>query len=298
LDGGDTVTLDLTPNFPEPLPTIQCPAPITVANTPGQCSAPVTFSPLVSGMCPDVTAVSSPPSGSIFQVGTSTVSSYAKSAAGPQSDACQFTVTVKDTEKPTISCLSPKVECTSPAGAVVAKLIDAVSDNCAISSKGCTQAEGSTFPLGSDPFTCTATDTSSNTSSCSSQVTVVDTTPPIINSIVPDPGTLWAPNHKFVPVSITARATDVCDAAPKCQIVSVTSNEPILGAGSGNTQPDWVINDPGPKASPAVLGVQLRAERAGGGTGRIYVVNVSCADASGNTTLGSTTVSVSHDKSN
>src|SRR6266851_4872590 len=124
LDGGDTITLPLTPNFPEPLPTIQCPAPITVANTPGQCSAPVSFSPTVSGMCPDVTAVSSPPSGSIFQVGTSTVSSYAQSAAGPRSDACEFKVTVNDTEKPTISCLTPKLECTSPAGAAVAKLID------------------------------------------------------------------------------------------------------------------------------------------------------------------------------
>ena len=296
LDGGDTITLPLTPNFPEPLPTIKCPAPITVANTPGQCSAPVSFSPIVSGMCPDVTAVSSPPSGSVFQVGTSTVSSYAQSAAGPRSDACEFKVTVNDTEKPTISCLAPKLECTSPAGAAVAKLIDKVADNCGVSSKTCTPAEGSTFPLGSDPFTCVATDGSSNSSSCSSKVTVVDTTPPVINSIVPGPSTLWPPNHKLVPVTITAKATDACDAAPMCRIVSVTSNEPILGPGSGNTNPDWVIDQPGPKASPAVLDVQLRAERAGGGTGRVYVVNVSCADASGNATLGSTTVTVAHDQ--
>lgn len=295
LDGGASTTLPLTPNFPEPLPTIQCPAPITVANTPGQCSAAVTFAPAVSGMCPDVTAVSSPPSGSIFQVGTSTVSSYAQSAAGPRSDACEFKVTVNDTEKPTISCLTPKLECTSPAGAAVAKLIDKVADNCGVSSKTCTPAEGSTFPLGSDPFTCVATDGSSNSSSCSSKVTVVDTTPPVINSIVPNPSTLWPPNHNLVPVSITAKATDVCDAAPKCQIVSVTSNEPILGPGSGNTNPDWVIGASGPKASPAVLDVQLRAERAGGGTGRVYVLNVSCADASGNAALGSTTVTVAHD---
>ena len=296
LDGGDTVTLDLTPNFPEPLPTIQCPAPITVVNTPGQCSAPASYSPVVDGMCPDVTAVSSPPSGSTFPVGTSTVSSYAQSAAGPRSDACQFTVTVKDTEKPTITCLTPKLECTSPAGAVVAKLIDNASDNCAVSTKGCSPAEGSTFALGSDSFTCTATDPSSNTNSCSSKVTVVDTTPPIINSIMPNPSTLWPPNHKLVPVSITAKATDTCDVAPKCQIVSVTSNEPTIGPGSGNTNPDWLIDDPGPKASPAVLDVQLRAERAGGGSGRIYTVNVSCADASGNTALGSTTVTVAHDQ--
>ena len=296
LDGGDTVTLDLTPNFAEPLPTIQCPAPITVANTPGQCSAPVSYSPTVSGMCDDVTAVSSPPSGSIFPVGMSTVSSYAQSAAGPRSDACEFKVTVNDTEKPTISCLTPKLECTSPAGAVVAKLIDKVSDNCGIASQGCTPGEGSTFPLGSDPFTCIATDGSNNSSSCSSKVTVVDTTPPVINSIVSNPSTLWPPNHKLVPISIAAIATDVCDAAPKCQIVSVTANEPVLGPGSGNTTPDWIISDPGPKASPATLGVQLRSERAGGGTGRVYTVNVSCSDASGNTVSALTTVTVAHDQ--
>jgi len=295
LDGGHTMTLPLTPNFPEPPPTIQCPAPISVSNTPGQCSAAVSFSPTVSGMCPDVTAVSSPPSGSIFQVGTSTVSSYAQSADGTRSDACEFKVTVNDTEKPSISCLTPKLECTSPAGAVVAKLIDKVSDNCGISSQACNPGEGSTFPLGSDPFTCTVTDPSFNTNTCSSKVTVVDTTPPVIDSIVANPSTLWAPNHMLVPVSITAKATDVCDAAPKCQIVSVVSNEPILGPGSGNTNPDWLVDDPGPKASPAVLDVQLRAERAGGGTGRVYTVNVSCADGSGNTTLGATTVTVSHD---
>ena len=58
----------------------------------------------------------------------------------------------------------------------------------------------------------------------------------------------------------------------------------------------WIINDPGPKASPAHLGVQLRAERAGGGTGRIYTINVSRGDASGNTTGGNTTVTVIHDQ--
>jgi hypothetical protein len=290
------MTLPLTPNFPEPPPTIQCPAPISVPNAPGQCSAPVSFAPTVSGMCPDVTAVSTPPSGSIFPVGTSTVSAYAQSADGPRSDACEFKVTVNDTEKPSITCLTPKLECTSPAGAVVTKLIDKVSDNCAIASQSCNPGEGSTFPLGTDPFSCMVADASFNKSSCSSQVTVVDTTPPVIRSIAASPATLWAPNHALVPVSVTAQATDVCDAAPRCEIVAVTSNELVLGPGSGSTSPDWIVTDAGPKASPAMLGLELRAERAGGGSGRVYTVDVSCADASGNTARGSTTVTVSHDQ--
>jgi hypothetical protein len=213
-----------------------------------------------------------------------------------QSASCAGNVTVNDLEKPTITCLAPTVECASPAGAVVASLIGTVADNCGIQSKGCVPPEGSTFPLGVDPFTCTATDTSGNTNSCASQVTVADTTPPVIHSIVADPSTLWPPNHKFVSVSITATATDVCDTSPKCAIVSVTSNEPLQGPGSGNTIPDWILSDPGPKPSPASLGVLLRAERAGGGSGRIYTINVSCRDASGNATAGTTTVTVAHDQ--
>lgn len=213
-----------------------------------------------------------------------------------QSASCTGTVTVNDQEKPTITCLTPTLECTSPAGAVVASLIGSVADNCGIQSKGCVPPEGSTFPLGVDPFTCTATDTSGNSSSCASNVTVADTTPPVIHSIVASPNTLWPPNHKYVPISIVATATDVCDASPKCSVVSVTSNEPVLGPGSGHTDPDWLITDAGPKPSPATLGVLLRPERAGGGTGRIYTINLSCADASGNTTAGSTTVTVAHDQ--
>jgi len=213
-----------------------------------------------------------------------------------QGNSCTASVTVSDLEKPTITCLAPTVECSSSAGAVVPKLIDTATDNCGILSKGCVPPEGSTFPLGIDPFTCTATDTSSNTNNCTSNVTVADTTPPVIHSIAASPSTLWPPNHKYVPISITAIATDICDTAPSCRIVSVTSNEPVLGPGSGNTDPDWIIDDPGPKASPAHLGVLLRPERAGGGTGRIYTINVSCGDASGNATGGNTTVTIVHDQ--
>jgi hypothetical protein len=212
-----------------------------------------------------------------------------------QTNSCSANVTVNDLEKPTITCLAPKLECTSAAGAVVANLIGSVSDNCGIQSSGCTPPEGATFPLGVDPFTCTTTDTSSNTNSCASTVTVADTTPPVIKSITATPATLWPPNHKLVLVSVRVAATDVCDTAPRCRIVSVTSNEPVSGPGKPHS-PDWVVTNPGPKPSPAHLGVQLRAEREGGGSGRVYTVHVACSDASGNTTAGQTTVSVAHDQ--
>jgi len=159
----------------------------------------------------------------------------------------------------------------------------------------CDPPSGTAFPLGTTTDKCIVTEQSGLSASCSFTVTVTDTVPPVIDSIVASPSTLWPPNHKLVPVSITASATD-CDPLLSCRIASVTANEPVLGSGSGNTDPDWIITHPGPTVSPAVLGVELRAERAGGGTGRVYRIETTCADASGNTTAGATTVTVPHDQ--
>ena len=167
LDGGDTVDLALTPNFTEPLPTIQCPAPIAVANTPGQCRAAVTFSPAVSGMCPDVSAVSSPPSGSTFPVGMTTVSSHAESLSGPPSPACTFTVTVLDKEKPVIVCPAPiVVNATGPLGTAVPFAL-AATDNCSVASLTAVPAAGSVFPIGTTTVNEDAKDPSGNDSTCS-----------------------------------------------------------------------------------------------------------------------------------
>lgn len=171
LDQNAAVVLELTPNFPEPLPTIQCPAPITVPNAPGQCGAAVTFSPTVSGMCLDVSAVSSPASGTFFPVGPTNVSAYAKSASGPQSDPCQFTVTVQDTEKPVITCPAPiVVNAVSPQGVAVPFSVTA-SDNCSASVTSI-PASGSVFPIGTTTVNDNAQDPSGNQSSCSFTVHV------------------------------------------------------------------------------------------------------------------------------
>jgi hypothetical protein len=213
-----------------------------------------------------------------------------------QTNSCVANITVNDTEKPKISCLTPTLECTSPAGAVVAKLIDQVSDNCAIMSKGCTPAEGSTFAIGMTPFTCTATDTSSNSNSCSSKVTVQDTTPPVIDSVSANPKTLWPPNHKFVTVQVSASAHDICDPNPTCAVSAIVSSEPPTGGGQGNFEPDYQFTTQY-KTSPAMLPVQLRAERQGTGNGRTYTITVNCKDASGNVSLpATTTVTVAHNQ--
>ena len=113
-----------------------------------------------------------------------------------------------------------------------------------------------------------------------------DTTAPVISSVSATPSTLGAPNHKMTPVSITVKVADNC-TTPTWTVTSVTSNEPANGTGDGDTEPDWTM---------AGHNVTLRAERAGTGSGRTYTVTVTAKDAAGNTSTGTTTVSVPHNR--
>jgi predicted extracellular nuclease len=125
-----------------------------------------------------------------------------------------------------------------------------------------------------------------NTTSVTRTVNVVDTTPPVVSPVSPSPSILWPPNHQFITVRLGYSATDNSGAVA-CS-VGVLSNEPVNGTGDGDTSPDWQVIDG--------RTVQLRAERAGGGSGRIYTVAVTCRDVSGNTATKSTTVNVPKNK--
>jgi uncharacterized protein len=111
----------------------------------------------------------------------------------------------------------------------------------------------------------------------------VSNTPPAIVSTAASPRVLWPVTHKFVPVSVSYRASDACDPEPKCGL-SVASSEPTDGRGDGRTATDWQVVD-----SRSVL---LRAERAGRGSGRVYTVTVTCTDRAGGSSRQATTVSV------
>ena len=87
---------------------------------------------------------------------------------------------------------------------------------------------------------------------------------------------------------MTVDAEDICDPAPVCRIVNVTSNEPINGPGDGNTKPDWQIVDD--------LTLNLRAERSGIDANRVYTIHVECTDASANTASAAVEVTVPHDQ--
>ena len=117
----------------------------------------------------------------------------------------------------------------------------------------------------------------------------LDITPPEITSISASPSVLWPPNHKMVKVTVEVDATDNSGSAPFCCILGVSSNESINGPGDGDTEPDWDYAD-----DPLV--VLLRAERAGGGDGRVYTIEVGSTDASGNAATDTVEVIVPHDQ--
>lgn len=140
------------------------------------------------------------------------------------------------------------------------------------------------YPLGTNAVDVSVSDGTLD-AACSTTVTVVDTTSPIITSLVAGPSTLWPPNHKFVPVRIKIKTED-CSPV-KSKIVSVTSNEPVDGLGDGRTQPDWVITGD--------LTLKLRAERSGKGSGRVYTITVEASDGINPPTQGTVEVKVPHD---
>ncbi len=124
-------------------------------------------------------------------------------------DSCEAVVLVVDTELPAISCPAPQTaECTGASSANVAVGPPVAADNCSVASASCTPSSGS-FPLGPTLFSCTATDGSSNESSCNSSVTVVDTTQPSISCPAPIVAECAGSGSATVTPG-TATASDIC----------------------------------------------------------------------------------------
>lgn len=91
-------------------------------------------------------------------------------------EGCSFTVTVNDTQPPTITCPAnvtamTTASCPISAGGSVSFPAPTASDNCPGVTTVCVPASGSMFPVGTTTVTCTATDASGNTASCSFSVT-------------------------------------------------------------------------------------------------------------------------------
>ena len=89
---------------------------------------------------------------------------------------------------------------------------------------------------------------------------------------------LWPPNHKFVDVTVNYTVTEPC---PFTCVLTVSSNEP--------DEDEWNVVD--------AHEVQLRAERNGNGSGRVYTITITCTNDTNEKSFSETvTVLVPHDQ--
>ena len=154
-------------------PKVKCPSDISVNTDPGVCGAKVNFTVSATDNCSFTANLTGLASGSTFPVGKTTDIFKATDASGNTS-SCTFMVTIKDNEAPKITCPA-SITKSSDVGICGAKYsfsTPVATDNCSAIVTQTGLASGSTFPVGVNTVTFTATDPSGNTTSCSFTVTV------------------------------------------------------------------------------------------------------------------------------
>ena len=161
------------------------PANINTTNASGTASKQVTFStPTATDNRGIPTVVCTPPSGTFFPIGVTTVTCTATDGAG-LTDVDTFTVTVNDVDPPVLADHDDVSVIVSPGVTTQAVnfSLPAATDNDHVHSVVCDRAPGSLFPIGVTTVTCTATDNSGLTDTGTFKVTLTtDTQPPVLGS--------------------------------------------------------------------------------------------------------------------
>jgi uncharacterized repeat protein (TIGR01451 family) len=290
------------------VPVVTAPGPVTLYTGPGATSCGVTVSNLdttfgtgsATDNCPNVGAVtlSGVPSGNVFPVGTTTLTYSATDAHNNTGSATQV-VTVVDNTPPviTLNGANPMtVECHTSFTDPGATANDACNGPEAVTS---TNNVNINVP-GTYQVTYSAHDAANNSTTATRTVIVVDTIAPTIllktfhghhhgedgegdedEDNDGPPNVIWPPNHKYHKIKVTnfvSGVSESCDTTlgiNSVVIEQVTSDEAENAPGSGNTLNDIVI-------ACNRKSVRLRAERIGGGNGRVYTITFKVTDASGN----------------
>jgi hypothetical protein len=190
-------------------PQLVVPEPITVDST-SNAGANVSFAASVSDAIEslgDTTVGCTPQAGSLFPIGKTTVSCFARDRFG-NTDTKTFTVTVLDRTPPSLTVSGPvSAEATGPAGAAVSYQAPAAVDAAGPVAANCTRPSGTVFPLGRTAVGCTAVDSVGNSASASFTVTVVDSTAPAVT--IPTQVTLDSTSNAGRMVTYAASATDL-----------------------------------------------------------------------------------------
>lgn len=218
-----------------------CPSDITVAVDQAGCLGTAIWTePTVSDNCGVVSNVSNFNSGDGFPLGNTTVEYVARDAAG-LADTCTFMVTVIDTVPPTLLSCPADTIVDLPAGDCSINFFfqtPAFDDFCPLTFSG-NSIPGETFNIGTRLLVFTATDASGNETTCTYNVTVRDTTPPVIGACPPTDITFTPVDGCRAVVDWTPpTGTDDCGMAT----VTGTSN-PLDTFDFGSTTVVYVVTD-------------------------------------------------------
>jgi hypothetical protein len=123
------------------------------------------------------------------------------------------------------------------------------------------------------------------------EVQVADGTPPVISAVA-TPDVLRPADHTLREIDVEVHAEDTCSSELSIELVSLTSSEPDNALGDGNSMADIQQAEIGQDDRHFLL----RAERQGGGSGRVYTATYRATDGAGNHSDAVARVSVPHDQ--
>ncbi|MCB9195748.1 MAG: HYR domain-containing protein [Flavobacteriales bacterium] len=216
-----------------------CAANVIVNADPSSCAAAGVSlgTPTVTDNCGIATTTNNAPSS--FPVGTTTVTWTITDVNG-NDVTCSQSVTVNDTQDPTITCPAP-VTTTADAGVCYASGVNlgtpVTNDNCGVASV--TNNAPATFPVGTTTVTWTVTDAAGNSTTCTQQVTVTDDEDPTISC----PGNITVYND-LTNCSIDAANVSLGNASvsDNCGVLTVSNNAPA-NFNVGTTTVTWTVTD-------------------------------------------------------
>jgi len=160
-------------------PAIICPNDTIVASDANLCGAMVDYAvPIGKEYCSGnstTVLLDGLGTGSIFPNGVST-EEYAVFDAVGNMQSCSFTITVKDTVGPILTCVNDIVECFTSTTQVIVYNTPTATDGCGNVTVTQTVGlpSGSIFPIGTTTNTFVAKDESGNESICTFTVTITD----------------------------------------------------------------------------------------------------------------------------
>jgi hypothetical protein len=220
--------ITITPVGVDTTPPVFSPPGNIILQATSASGAVATFSATatdnVDGFVP---VIFTPASGSVFPVGVTTVAASATDNSGNKATG-SFTVTVLGPTKPTITAPANIIaEATSAAGAAVSFLATATDSVTGSPTITYSKNPGTTFPLGTTTVTITATDAAGNAQTAAFDVTVRDTTRPVL--ALPSTLTAEATSPTGATVAFSATATDAVSGSLPVTLAPASGSMFALG---------------------------------------------------------------------